>query len=75
MQPALGWNLIICWSSVAGKTYSIYRTTDLAVPFTAVATSVPASPPQNQFTDTTAIGPGPFFYRVKITEKPTSNHF
>jgi hypothetical protein len=68
VQPALGGGLIIRWSSVAGKTYSLHRTTDLAVPFTAVGTNVPASPPQNQFTDATATGPGPFFYRVQVVE-------
>ena len=49
LQPALGGCLIIRWSSVTGKTYSVHRTSDLPLPFTAVALNVPASPPQNQF--------------------------
>jgi hypothetical protein len=40
----------------------------LAAPFTDVATNVPGSPPQNQFTGDTATGPGPFFYRIKVAE-------
>jgi hypothetical protein len=66
MQPAPGGGLIIKWSSVAGKTYSIHRTTNLAQGFTPLATNLPATAPQNQFTDSTAIGGGSIFYRIQV---------
>lgn len=66
MQPALGGGVILRWSSVADKTYSVYRTTDLAQPYSALTNGLIATPPQNQFVDSTATGPGPFFYRVQV---------
>lgn len=66
LQPAPGGGLIIQWSSVPGKTYALHRTTNLAQGFTPLATSLPATAPQNQYTDSTAIGVGPYFYRVQV---------
>jgi len=68
VQPAPGGGLIIRWSSVAGKSYSVLRATNLAQPFSPLATNIPAIAPQNQFRDTTATGTGPYFYRVQVAE-------
>ena len=40
------------WYSVAGRTYTLYRTTDLLAGWTAVQTKVDATPPMNSYTDT-----------------------
>ncbi|MCW5550974.1 MAG: hypothetical protein KIS67_02290 [Verrucomicrobiae bacterium] len=66
LQPAPGGGLIIKWSSVAGKTYAIHRATNLNSGFSSLATSLPATAPQNDFTDSTATGLGPFFYRIQV---------
>ena len=67
IQPASDGGLIIKWSSVAGKVYSIHRATNLAQGFTPMATSLPATAPQNQYTDTTATDTGPYFYRIQVS--------
>ncbi len=64
LGPAPGGGLIVKWSSVAGKNYSILRAGTLDRPFSTLAPSLVATPPENQFTDPTATGPGPFFYRI-----------
>lgn len=67
LQPAPGGGFIIKWSSVPGKVYSVHRTTNLAQSFTPLATSLPATAPQNQFPDTTATNTGPYFYRIQVS--------
>jgi len=66
LQPAPGGGLVIKWSSVADKTYSLLRTTNLSQGFSMLATNLPATAPQNQHTDSTATGPGPYFYRIQV---------
>lgn len=67
IQPAPGGGLIIKWSSIAGKTYTIHRATDLGQAFEALATRLPATAPENEFTDSTATGPGPYFYSIEVS--------
>lgn len=64
--PASGGGLVIQWSSVAGRNYSILRTTDLAQGFTRLSGSLVATPPANAFTDATATTSGPYFYRIQV---------
>ncbi len=66
LQPAPGGGFVIKWSSVAGKSYAVSRTDVLGQPFTVLSGSLPATQPENQFTDSTATGPGPFFYRISV---------
>ena len=58
----------LCWQSVAGVRYSLERSTNLSPPmfFTPLATAIPGQPGTTAYTDTTAIGAGPFFYRVGV---------
>ena len=60
--------LVIKWASVAGRTYSIQRTTNLGVPFTPLAAGLPATPPLNSYTDATAKGVGVLFYRISVAQ-------
>ena len=55
------------WASEAGKSFSVYRTSDLSKPFEKIRT-VTATPPTNSFTDPDAIGPGPFFYWLTVDQ-------
>jgi hypothetical protein len=53
------------WASVAGKKYQVWSTTDLAVPFTQLSTTLTASGVSTSYTDTTASGDRKF-YIVKV---------
>ncbi|MBM3883609.1 MAG: hypothetical protein FJ387_28540 [Verrucomicrobia bacterium] len=66
IQPIPGGGLIIKWSSVAGKTYSIHRSADLGQLFVPIATNLRATAPENRFEDPTAVGFGPYFYRISV---------
>lgn len=59
--------IVFEWTSAAGKTYSIYRTTDVTIRFEKIGT-VKATPPLNQFNDQGAVGSGPFFYQLAVDE-------
>ena len=67
VQLAQGGGLVIKWSSVAGKTYSVQRSSNLTQSFTSLAANIPATVPLNQFTDHAATNAGPYFYRIQIT--------
>ena len=55
----------IRWPSMAGRRYSIERATDMSVrDYLPLAQDLPATPPENVFTDTVS-GVGPYYYRVK----------
>ena len=60
--------LNVTWQSVANRSYFIERATNLTAmpPFSLLATNIPGLPGQTSFTDTSAAGSGPFFYRVGV---------
>jgi len=75
LEPASGvchgarTGLVARWSSVAGKFYRLERGTNLTVfPLFShlVKTDIAAVPPLNTETDTTAVGSGPWFYRIGL---------
>jgi hypothetical protein len=51
---------------VAGVSYFLERSANLAAPFTPLATNILGQAGTTTFTDTNAAGPGPFFYRVGV---------
>jgi hypothetical protein len=59
----------VSWQSVAGVNYFIECSTDVAATpsFTCVATNIPGQPCTTTYTDTNAVGTGPFFYRVGVS--------
>jgi hypothetical protein len=63
-----GTNATVTWQSVAGVNYFVERSTNLAVPgtLTPIATNIPGQAGTTTYTDTNAVGPGPFFYRVGV---------
>ena len=63
-----GVELVLRWQSVEGVRYRLKRSTNLyADGFSyLVRTNVSATPPLNTETDKTAVGTGPWFYRVGV---------
>jgi hypothetical protein len=62
-----GTGLVVRWSSVADRFYTLERATNLCVGFdTLVGTNIAARPPTNDFTDTNVPAYGPYFYRVRV---------
>ena len=58
--------IVLRWQSVEGKRYSLYRTGDMSVDPLPVEANIPAVSPMNVLTDRTAVGEGPWFYRVGL---------
>jgi hypothetical protein len=61
---------VLRWSSVSNRLYDVTRASDLTnnapfVPLTA-ACNLPASPPQNVWTDSVSRASAPSFYRVTV---------
>ena len=67
MWPA-GTNVTVSWPSLAGVNYFLERSTNLsATPsFTSLVTGIPGQPTTTTYTETNAVGVGPFFYRVGV---------
>jgi hypothetical protein len=61
-----GTNITVTWRSVAGVNYFLERSTNLASPFTPLATSIPGQPGTTSLTDTNAASLAPLFYRVGV---------
>jgi T5SS/PEP-CTERM-associated repeat protein len=59
--------IVIQWPGAADKRYRLERGTNLVVGFgQALKTNIPGVPPMNAETDTTAVGAGPWLYRILI---------
>lgn len=58
--------VVVKWASVTGPTYAIYSTTNLLNGFLPLASGLPSTPPENVYTDMTATGMGPYFYRIAV---------
>jgi hypothetical protein len=54
------------WTSVAGRSYTLERSGSLNGGFLSVQSGLAATPPLNAFTDASATGPGPYYYRVRL---------
>ena len=63
-----GTNVILAWQSVAGVNYFLERGMNLgaSVPFTPLATNLPGQPGTTAYTDISAAGASPLFYRVGV---------
>jgi len=63
-----GGGVLLEWSSVTNRSYSILRSSEVLTGFQPVAVNRVATPPMNTYLDTTAVPPGPYFYRVRLQE-------
>ena len=59
-----GAKVTVSWPSLAGRTYSVYRGTNLKQPFSTVATGIAATAPMNTYTD--AAPSSVTYYRVEV---------
>jgi hypothetical protein len=62
-----GTNVTVTWQSVAGVNYFLERSTNLNLPFTLLAAGIPGQSGMTTYTDSNAVGVGPFFYRVGVS--------
>jgi hypothetical protein len=56
----------VSWSSKDGVFYVLQRSQSLLSGFTDVATHIQGVAPTNSWQDTTALGAGPYFYRLRV---------
>ncbi len=61
-----GTNVAVTWQSVAGISYFLGRSTNLASPFALLATNIIGQGGTTTYADTNATGAGRFFYRVGV---------
>lgn len=66
IQPGLPSGVVIQWSGVSGKSYSLERSFQVAASYTAIANNLLATNSLMSFYDPTATGAGPYFYRLKM---------
>ena len=62
--------LTVSWQSVTNRTYFLERATNLgaATPFSLLTSNLVGQAGTTSYTDTNAVGPGPFFYRVGVQQ-------
>ncbi len=58
--------VVIRWSSAAGRQYTLLRTTHLTNAFVTIQSDIEATPPENVWVDSTATGSGPYYYRIRL---------
>jgi hypothetical protein len=60
-------NAIITWSSVTNRSYYVQRGSNLSQPdFSSIQSNIVGQINTTSYTDTNAVGSGPFFYRVGV---------
>jgi hypothetical protein len=65
-----GSGITVSWQSASNRTYFLERATNLgaAPPFFLLTSNLVGQAATTSYTDTNAVGPGPFFYRVGIQQ-------
>jgi hypothetical protein len=63
-----GTGTVVSWQSVSDRTYFLERSTNLAAQpaFVTVRSNIAGLAGVTSYTDTNAIGAGPFFYRIGL---------
>ena len=72
INPDPSGGLSVKWLSVASKQYAVQRSSSPSQGFVNIQTAITATPGTNSFRDRTAIGGGPYFYRLKIDNGDTA---
>jgi hypothetical protein len=60
--------LVVSWQSVNNRTYFLQSSTGLGMPaaFSTIQSNIVGMPGTTSYTDTNAVGDGPYFYRVGV---------
>jgi hypothetical protein len=59
--------IVLNWASATGKTYTLYRWTNIVErTMESVSSNIPATPPENTYTDAHTEGLNPGFYRIRV---------
>lgn len=66
-RPGAAPGVTIRWRSAPDRIYSVWRGRGMDAGFEAVADGLSATPPTNVFVDASAVEPGPYYYKVKVT--------
>lgn len=66
-EPEEDGNVVVRWSSEPARTYTLSRSTNLLAGFSILAADIPATPPENAYTDT-VFGLEFRAYRVRVHE-------
>ena len=64
--PAQPGAIQVRWSSIAGRAYTLERSSNAQSNYTPVASTIWATSSATAFTDATATGTCPFFYRLRL---------
>ena len=63
--------VVLQWHSASNRVYHLKRSTNLNSEFNLLdPMDIPATPALNVYTDTTATGIGPYFYKVVVEKRP-----
>jgi hypothetical protein len=62
----VGTNVAVTWQSVAGVSYFLERSTNLALPFGPLSTNITGNAGTTTYSDTNVSTSGPLFYRVGV---------
>lgn len=65
-QPSGGFQ--VEWISGEGRFYVLERSHNLLSGFSILRTNISATPTTNRFLDASAVGAGPYFYRVRLAD-------
>lgn len=63
-EPPSG--VLVQWASVADRSYTLLRSTELLGAYTIVSSNLVATPPVNSFRDPSAGSTGSFFYKLRV---------
>jgi len=57
------------WKSKSGRVYEVLRALQVDGDYETIHVGMLASPPENSYTDLTATGKGPWFYKIKVSRE------
>ena len=64
-QPG-GTNVVFAWPSVDGKVYDVMRTANLMDSWSVITSNIPATPPDNVYTDSVPAATQGMYYKIRV---------
>ena len=65
-KSAVSSGFVLEWDSVEGRTYSVWRSSNLNQQFLRMSSGIPGAPPRNQYVDGAATNSGPYYYKIGV---------